>query len=110
MLDACQWHKPGEAAVMRRAAVHDFRRRAAAADHRCQHHLDRSRGHHRSGGEPSATTTFLHSLFALRAARDITPWGSGTLVNSNGEEGEKATFGQSAAWCAISANGREIRA
>ena len=41
-----------------------------------------------------------HSLFALRAAHDITPWGGGTLVNSNGQEGEKATFGQGAAWCA----------
>ena len=41
-----------------------------------------------------------HSLFALRAARDITPWGGGTLVNANGEEGEKATFGRQAAWCA----------
>ena len=40
------------------------------------------------------------SLFALRAARDITPWGGGTLVNANGQEGEKATFGQPAAWCA----------
>ena len=39
-----------------------------------------------------------HSLFALCAARDITPWGGGTLVNSNGQEGEKATFGQQAAW------------
>ena len=40
-----------------------------------------------------------HSLFAIRAARDLTPWGGGTLVNSNGQSGEKATFGQAAPWC-----------
>nr|ABX10626.1 hypothetical protein 3FN_1 [uncultured planctomycete 3FN] len=40
-----------------------------------------------------------HSLFAIRAARDITPWGGGTLINSNGESGEKATFGKVANWC-----------
>ena len=42
-----------------------------------------------------------HALFAIRAAEDITPWGGGTLVNSAGQSGEKATFGQPAAWCAF---------
>ncbi len=41
-----------------------------------------------------------HSLFALRASPDIIPWSGGTLVNSAGQVGEKATFGQKAAWCA----------
>ena len=40
-----------------------------------------------------------HSLFSLRAAPDITPWGGGTLVNAEGRLGEKATFGQPSAWC-----------
>jgi len=40
-----------------------------------------------------------HSLFAIRAAEDITPWGGGTLINSEGQSGEKATFGKQAAWC-----------
>ena len=48
----------------------------------------------------ATVTKTNHSLFSLRAARDITPWGGGTLVNSDGQEGEKATFGRQAAWCA----------
>jgi hypothetical protein len=40
-----------------------------------------------------------HSLFALRAAPDIIPWAGGTLVNSEGGQGEKKTAGQQAAWC-----------
>lgn len=40
-----------------------------------------------------------HSLFAIRAARELTPLGGGKLINSAGAEGEKATFGQPAAWC-----------
>ncbi|MCI0456562.1 MAG: PmoA family protein [Gemmataceae bacterium] len=40
-----------------------------------------------------------HSLFAVRAAGDITPAGGGSLVNSEGAAGEAATFGREAAWC-----------
>lgn len=40
-----------------------------------------------------------HSLFALRAAHDLTPAAGGTLFNDQGAEGEKATFGQKARWC-----------
>lgn len=40
-----------------------------------------------------------HSLFALRAAPDLSVWGGGTLVNSEGASGEKDTFGKPAAWC-----------
>ena len=40
-----------------------------------------------------------HSLFSIRAARGLAPLGGGRLVNAAGQEGEKATFGQSAAWC-----------
>ena len=40
-----------------------------------------------------------HSLFSLRAAADITPWGGGTLINADGQSGEKATFGKPSAWC-----------
>jgi hypothetical protein len=39
-----------------------------------------------------------HSLFSVRAAPDLTPSGSGELVNANGERGEKGTFGKKAAW------------
>ncbi|HOQ86499.1 MAG TPA: PmoA family protein [Phycisphaerae bacterium] len=40
-----------------------------------------------------------HSLFAVRAARGLAPLGGGRLLNSAGQSGEKATFGQPASWC-----------
>jgi len=40
-----------------------------------------------------------HSLFSIRAASDLTPLAGGHLVNSEGQAGEKATFGQPAKWC-----------
>ncbi len=43
-----------------------------------------------------------HSLFSVRAAGELTPKGGGALVSSEGQSGEKATFGQKAAWCALS--------
>jgi hypothetical protein len=43
-----------------------------------------------------------HSLFALRAAPDLAVTGGGTLVSSEGQSGEKATFGKPAAWCDFS--------
>ncbi len=42
-----------------------------------------------------------HSLFAVRAAGDITPAGGGTLVDSEGRTGEADTFGRPAAWCSF---------
>lgn len=42
-----------------------------------------------------------HSLFALRCAADISVWGGGTLINSNGDTGEEKTFGKPASWCAF---------
>jgi hypothetical protein len=42
-----------------------------------------------------------HALFAMRAVHDITPWGGGRLLSSEGQEGEKATFGKPARWCAF---------
>jgi hypothetical protein len=40
-----------------------------------------------------------HSLFSMRAARDLTPVGGGTLVDADGRNGEKATNGTPSAWC-----------
>ncbi len=42
-----------------------------------------------------------HALFAIRAAGDLTPWGGGRLVSSEGREGETATFARPARWCAF---------
>lgn len=44
-----------------------------------------------------------HSLFAVRAARDLTPDGGGQLINSSGLTGAARTFGQPAKWCAFQA-------
>lgn len=42
-----------------------------------------------------------HALFSIRAAIDITPWGGGTLLSSEGVTGEQATFGKPARWCSF---------
>jgi hypothetical protein len=94
ILDECQWHKPQEPAVMR-----DQRRFTITVAGPRLRMID---AHITWTAVAQVTVSKTnHSLFALRAALDITPWGGGTLVNSHGQEGEKATFGQQAAWCAF---------
>ena len=39
-----------------------------------------------------------HSLFSVRMAEDLSVKQGGAMVNSEGQSGEKATFGQRAAW------------
>ena len=93
ILDECQWRRPGGPVVMRDRR--QFKITVAGPRLRT---LDAQ-----ITWTAVADATILktnHSLFSLRAAPDITPWGGGTLVNSLGQEGEKATFGQRAAWCA----------
>src|SRR5690606_38906368 len=41
------------------------------------------------------------ALFAIRVANDLSPWGGGRLVSSEGLEGEAQTFGKPARWCAF---------
>jgi hypothetical protein len=50
-----------------------------------------------------------HALFAVRAAHDITPWGGGRLVSSEGRAGESETFGKPARWCAFSGRRTQAR-
>lgn len=45
-----------------------------------------------------------HSLFALRAAPDISPAYGGTLLNAEGGEGAKGTYGKPAKWCTYFGN------
>lgn len=52
-----------------------------------------------TAGRDVQILTNNHSLFAVRAAPELTPKGGGTLVNSEGQELEKGTFGQKARWC-----------
>lgn len=40
-----------------------------------------------------------HSLFGIRAARQLAPDGGGLLINSEGQKGEKETLGKPARWC-----------
>ncbi len=49
-----------------------------------------------------------HALFSVRVATDITVWGGGTMVNSEGQVGEPETFGQPARWCAF--YGKRVKA
>jgi hypothetical protein len=42
-----------------------------------------------------------HALYSIRAAIDLTPWGGGHLVSSEGGVGEPETFGKPARWCAF---------
>ncbi|MBR0534429.1 MAG: PmoA family protein [Bacteroidales bacterium] len=42
--------------------------------------------------------TTNHSLFSVRMAEDLSVKQGGVMVNSEGQSGEKATFGQRAAW------------
>jgi hypothetical protein len=44
-----------------------------------------------------------HALFAVRAAKDLTPKEGGTLASSEGGHREAGTFGRRAAWCGFAA-------
>jgi len=92
ILDACQWRKPDGETICRderkiTVTVVDPRLRLLDFDI------------HWIAVEDLTVTKTNHSLFSIRAAGDITPWGGGMLINSEGQIGEKATFGQAAAWC-----------
>ncbi len=41
-----------------------------------------------------------HSLFSARIAPDLTPVFGGTMVNADGDQGEKQTFGKPSPWLA----------
>ncbi len=92
ILDACEWKKPGGPVVSRderkiTIRVVDERTRFLDFDIRW------------IAVEDITINKTNHSLFSIRAAGDISVWGGGTLINSEGQLGEKATFGKPAAWC-----------
>lgn len=93
--DACFWLKPGQPPVMkdqRRITV------SIASDH--LYYVDWEIQW--TALVPVSIQKTNHSLFALRAATDITPSGGGRLVNTQGQSGEKNTFGVKSAWCDFS--------
>lgn len=92
ILDHCQWRKPGQPVVMTddrkfTITVADVGLRIIDADITW------------TAAQDVTITKTNHALFAVRAAVDITPKAGGTLVNSEGLIGEKATFGKPAHWC-----------
>lgn len=94
ILDTCIWAVPGQPPVMR-----DTRRFVVRITEAGMWFLDAEITWHAEQDVTIEKTN--HSLFALRAAPDIAPNGGGFLRNAEGQEGEKATFGQPSAWCAF---------
>ena len=95
ILDACAWKKPDGPVVMkdqRRIVITAPSPRLSFLDWEIQW----------QAVEDVTIQKTNHSLFSLRAALDITPRGGGSLVNAEGETGEKGTFGQKSAWCDFS--------
>jgi len=92
LADACDWRQPGHPPIIEDHRQYTFtapsaRLRIIDADVKLTAKVD------------VHVTKTNHSLFAIRAARPLSPAGGGMLVNANGQVGEKQTFGQVAAWC-----------
>jgi len=92
ILDQCEWRQPGQPGVMR-----DERKITVSVPGPNLRLVDAEIVW--TAVQDATVTKTNHSLFAVRAAVDIIPQGGGTLVNSNGEQGEADTFGKPAAWC-----------
>jgi len=92
ILDTCQWQKPDGPVVMkdqRKITITVASPRLRFIDWEIEW----------TAVENAVITKTNHSLFAIRAAVDLTPLSGGTLINAEGQSGEKATFGQPSAWC-----------
>jgi len=92
ILDRCEWRRPGRPVVMT-----DRRRLTVTVASPRLRFLDAEITW--TAVEDVTVQKTNHSLFSVRAAADVIPWAGGTLVNSAGLSGEKATFGKPAAWC-----------
>jgi hypothetical protein len=94
ILDSCQWKRPNGPVVCkdeRKITVTVAGPRLRLIDWQLKW----------TAVEDLTVTRTNHSLFALRAAEDLSVLGGGSLINSEGQSGEKATFGRPAAWCAF---------
>ncbi len=92
--DTCEWAVPGEPVQMT-----DTRQFKIDLDLPRQWTIDAEIAW--KAVEDVEVTRTNHALFSVRAAPDITPWGGGTLVSSEGDVGEENTFGKPARWCAF---------
>jgi hypothetical protein len=93
--DRCDWQLPGHDPVLS-----DCRRFTVTVASPDCWHLDARIT--LTARRPVRVEKTNHSLFAVRAAADLTPAGGGMLVNSEGRAGEKETFGAEAGWCDFS--------
>lgn len=89
--EVCRWERPGA-----EAPFDDWRRITITAPTREVRYLD---------FEVKLTARIKvriektnHSLFSGRVAPDLSVKGGGTLVNAQGEQGEKGTFGKKSSW------------
>lgn len=90
--DACEWRKPGQEPVMtdtRKITVNIVSGELRWIDAEIQW----------TAVQDVTIEKTNHALFSVRAAADLIPWAGGKLESSFGMFGEKATFGQPAAWC-----------
>ena len=90
--DVCDWRVPGQSPV-----IEDQRRYTITAPSRDLRLLDADITVTAKVDIHISRTN--HSLFGIRAARELAPIGGGLLINSNGQIGEKATLGLPAKWC-----------
>jgi hypothetical protein len=92
--DRCSWRKPGQKPVMadeRKILVNVLDEKLILIDFEIRW----------IAVEDVTVQKTNHSLFAVRAAADLAPTFGGNLANSEGDKGEKATFGKPAGWCAF---------
>lgn len=94
ILDNCEWRKPSMPAIMK-----DRRRIGVDVANPDCHTIDWEIEWSSISDVTIQKTN--HSLFALRAAEDISATGGGTLENAEGLRGEKDTFGKKSGWCAF---------
>jgi len=90
--DECTWQKPGAEPVLR-----DTRQvtiRAPSADLRL---IDFEITLHMLTDLSVLRTN--HSMFSVRVVPELSVTSGGTLVNAEGNKGEKATFGVASPWC-----------
>lgn len=93
ILDECRWAPPGQEPVMsdrRRFVIRLLSPQVRVIDAQIAW----------QAVQDVTVEKTNHSLFSLRAAPDITPLGSGHLINAEGLAGEQETFGKPSAWCA----------
>ena len=91
--DACDWKRPGDAGPV----VQDERIWTLSAPSDTTRIIDADI--RLTAVENVVVSRTNHSLFAIRAATELTPLEGGRLLNAAGDSGEKGTFGVESPWC-----------